>query len=544
MTDEELIRQVEDDVLDQEYRHFDLLSRRSWLAVGHLFKVFGDIVRDLNRRIGVDLFSQARFVVNSNVYGLEHCLRWLLQNQVKLVVLPTENWKTLDNESTKFLIWGTKYSFLANEHTVWSRNKIRVEIDQANKRITFGDPVGVDCGWLVQQLEAQQTTIDDRAAIRPDKVLRADCLKWISDLQLSSTGLRGNYGPRSSHVTQAMEAWVSRSVLPTLDGSEDLNGFSLAEFRTFLSSLLPFCFYHCWFEDGADHQLGPEHPFGSQPLMMPMEEFLDWTRQISGLPKDAAQAIIEMLTFDPSRFHEHVIYRPFVVLADQTLFTSPRLWSLLNLERLLVGALNNSGRKNVYDHLINQIETGQIREIAAFLEPYTGWEVVCNRCFCINGKTIKPDFVIWEPKSDYILVIDYKHAMEVSGPIGVINQLDNFKEWKEKVGKYKDVLLDNCSDLNRIFPQRTTSRPPAAIDGLILSRWPIVLPSNNVSDIVITDWLGFRKFVSKQQAPSISSILTWTAGRPDIARPEDIKLVPKEICVGDWTYVYNTLAGN
>ena len=345
MDEMERIRQVERDVLDQEHRRLDLINRRSPLAIGHLLKVYGDAVRDVNRGVDTKTFIHARFKVNMIGYGLGHCLRWLLENQVTSVVLPAEQCEVLDREAAEFLGWGTAYALLANDRTAWKANLITAEIDEARKRISFGVPAAADCRWFVQQIEAQQATIDERVENRPDETLRADCLVWIGDSQLRQTGLQGSYRRRPRFVVEVMEGWVAHSVLPTLDGGEDLNGFSFAQFRIFVSSLLPFCLYHCWFEDEADRRFGHTHPFGSQPMMMSHGRFLKWICEVSMISEDAVKAIIEMLTFDPSRFHERVTYRPFVALANQTLFTSPRLWGLLNLERLLVGALNASGRK-------------------------------------------------------------------------------------------------------------------------------------------------------------------------------------------------------
>jgi hypothetical protein len=542
MEEKELIWQVERDVLDQQHRQLDLFRRRSPLAVGHLLKVYGDGIRDVNRGVDTRTFVEARFKVNMMGYGLGHCLRWLLENQVTSVVLPAERWEVLDREAAEFLGWGTAYSLLANDRTAWKANLITAEVDQARKRITFGLPAAADGCWFVQQIEAQQATIDERVGDRPDETLRADCIAWVGDSQLlQSGGLQGDYRRRPRTVAQAMEAWVSRSVLPTLDGSEDLTGFSLTQFRMFVSSLLPFCLYHCWFEDEADRRFGQTHPFGSQPMMLAGGRFLKWTCEVSGLSEDAAKAIIEMLTFDPSRFHERVTYRPFVVLADQTLLTSPRLWGLLNLERLLVGALNASGRKRVYDHLINQIETSQVKEIAAFLRRCAGWKLACQRSFHAGGVTITPDFVIWEPDSDRILVIDYKHAMEASGPVEVTNRLSDFSKWIKRLGEYKAFFSGNWSVLKDEFG-RTLKQVPAAIDGLILSRWPLALPVAECGNIAVADWGGFQRFSSTDEGCGIGLLLEWAAIRPEIQRPNQVIVVPQEIHVGDWTYVRNAIS--
>ena len=540
MDEKELIWQVERDVLDQEHRRLGFISRRSPLAVGHLLKVYGDAVRDVSRGVDTRTFIEARFKINMMGYGLGHCLRWLLENQVASVILPAERWDVLDREAAEFLGWGTAYALLANDRTAWKANLITAEVDQSHKRITFGLP-DADLRWFVQQVEAQQVTIDERVGNRPDETLRADGIAWLGDSQVLRTGLQGDYKPRPRSVTQAMEAWASRSVLPTLDGGEDLSGFSLAEFRIFVSSLLPFCLYHCWFEDEADRQFGHTHPFGSQPMMMPVGRFAKWASQFSGLSEGTAKAIVAMLTFDPSRFHERITYRPFVVLANQTLLTSPRLWGFLNLERLLVGSLNASGRKRVYDDLINQIETRQVKEIAAVLGRVAGWRVACQRSFRADGTKITPDFVIWEPGSDRILVIDYKHAMEASGPVEVANRLSDFSKWIKRVGDYKAFFSSNWGILKDQVG-RTLKNAPAAIDGLILSRWPLALPVAECGNVVVADWSGFQRYLPTSEGCPIGSLLEWAATMPEVQRPSRFAEVPQEIRVGDWTYVRTAIS--
>lgn len=541
MNDRDLIWQVEREVLDQEHRRLALFCRRSPLAVGHLLKIYGDAIRDANRGVNTKTFVEARFKINMLGYGLGHCLRWLLANQVASVVLPAERWEVLDREAAEFLGWGTTYALLANDRTAWKAGLITAAVDRSHKRITFDLPAEADGRWFVQQVEAQQTTIDERVGKRPDDILRADGIAWLKNSRVLRTGLQGDYKPRPPSIIQAMEAWASRCVLPALDGGEDLNGFSLAQFRSFVSGLLPFCLYHCWFEDEADRQFGHTHPFGSQPMMLPQEKFVKWTSQISGLPEDAAKSIVEMLTFDPNRFHERITYRPFVVLADQTVLTSPRLWGLLDLERLLVGSLNASGRKPVYDHLINQIEAQHVSEIAAFLGRFAGLRIACQRSFQANETKITPDFVIWEPDSDRILVMDYKHTMEASGPVEVGNRLRDFSKWTKRAGDYKAFFSRNWGVLKDEFG-RTLNQAPAAIDGLILSRWPLALPVAVRGDVAVADWSGFQQFCSASAGCRIGSLLEWTTTRPEIPRPSQLREVTKEIHVGEWTYVRRALS--
>src|SRR5260370_1345752 len=162
MTDTEIIRRVEQDILDPEFRKFNLRRRRSMLAVGHLLKVFGDSVRDLNRGIGVETFEQARFRVNFMTYALGHCLRWLAESQVSSIAFPDERWETIDNEAAEFLRWGIEYTFIANDHTAWSRGLMTASVDHATSRIAFRFTKDTAPAFFVRPIEAQQRTIHQR----------------------------------------------------------------------------------------------------------------------------------------------------------------------------------------------------------------------------------------------------------------------------------------------------------------------------------------------------------------------------------------------
>ena len=182
-----------------------------------------------------------------------------------------------------------------------------------------------------------------------------------------------------------------------------------------------------------------------------------------------------------------------------------------------------------------------MKQIAAFLGRCAGWRLACQRSFHAGGVTITPDFVIWEPDSDRILVIDYKHTMEASGPVEVANRLSDFSKWIKRVGEYKAFFSSNWNVLNDKVG-RTVKEAPAAIDGLILSRWPLVLPVAECGDMAVADWRGFQRFTSTSESCRIESLLEWAAARPEIQRPSQVIVVPQEIRVGDWTYVRNAIS--
>ena len=160
---------------------------------------------------------------------------------------------------------------------------------------------------------------------------------------------------------------------------------------------------------------------------------------------------------------------------------------------------------------------------------------------CADGTKITPDFVIWEPGSDRILVIDYKHAMEASGPVEVGNRLSDFSKWIKRVGDYKAFFSSNWGVLKDKLG-RTLRQAPAAIDGLILSRWPLALPATECGDVAVADWDGFQRFLSTSESCPVGSLLEWAATRPDIQRPSQVTEVSQEIRVGDWTYVRTAIS--
>ena len=109
------VRRIEKTVLDEYHKHCGLMRRPHDLSIGHLLKVYGDVVRDFERSKGTDaVFYRNRFIVNSLAHGVAHCFRWLNEAAEPQVLLPKASWQTLDQEAVEFLTWGAKYALLAN----------------------------------------------------------------------------------------------------------------------------------------------------------------------------------------------------------------------------------------------------------------------------------------------------------------------------------------------------------------------------------------------------------------------------------------------
>ena len=123
------IRQVEIDVLDEEYKRYYLIRLSEDLAITRLLKMKGDITRGLNVTgfDGVGIQSLHGFV-NLLSRGLSHCLRWVCTDCPLGKAIHGPEWMEQDDQAADLLHWGMQYAQLATQHVAWSNSLIDATI--------------------------------------------------------------------------------------------------------------------------------------------------------------------------------------------------------------------------------------------------------------------------------------------------------------------------------------------------------------------------------------------------------------------------------
>jgi len=542
--DEPAIRKVESEVLDKQHASLRLIRRRTDLAIGHLLKAFGDSTRDLQHDRDPNKFRATRYKVNAMVYGLGHCLRWLLAEPIRSILQADDSWQTLGVEAAEFLRWGIQYGQLANDHTAWSHGLIDASFDGQAKRIVFYTPKAAESRYFVRQVEAQQTSVDARVHERPDRVLREDCMVWCKEMSTSPHGLRTPSRPRPSDVMDSVLEWFSATVLPAIPPSMDLGGFTLEQFRRVVAHLYVISLYQSWCEDAVDQVQGLTNQLGSQPWSMPKRRFIVWLSESTAVSPGATDVITRLLTFDPAEIHSRITCQPLIVTVDGTVLLSPRIVSLLDIERGLIGAMNRTGRKRIYDDLINTIERHHRRELLSDFRRVSNWATIDERDFKTGIEKVSPDFVAWESHTDRFLIADYKHALEPLGPVEVKSKMSELSKWIAKLKKYIAFFRRHPKLLTSAFPERRLDTNATEIDGMILTRWPLPLPVGEDESVAIADRGAFASLARSRPNLSFQDLLSWASTRPDVPCPLATRLIEQHISVEEWTYVRQTLTTN
>ena len=77
---------------------------------------------------------------------------------------------------------------------------------------------------------------------------------------------------------------------------------------------------------------------------------------------------------------------------------------------MVASALAKRSRKRVYEVLVNEIEKHNVVSIAAAFRN-AGFVVLAQESLANDqGDSICPDFIIYEPATEQVLISDYKHA--------------------------------------------------------------------------------------------------------------------------------------
>jgi hypothetical protein len=222
-------------------------------------------------------------------------------------------------------------------------------------------------------------------------------------------------------------------------------------------------------------------------------------------------------------------------------FASPRVISLLDIERGLIGAMNRTGRKGIYDNLINIIEKHHRAELLVGFRRITNFVTIGEREFKADGQIVSPDFLIWEPRTDRVLVADYKHALDPLGPVEVKSKMSEMSGWLAKLTAYVTFFERYQHVLSSAFPERMTRSKVAAVEGMILTRWPLPLPIGDDGKFPIADSDAFAQLLQLNPDLSLDGLFEWARRRPDVDRPQATRLVEQVIQVGDWKYLRQTL---
>jgi hypothetical protein len=204
---------------------------------------------------------------------------------------------------------------------------------------------------------------------------------------------------------------------------------------------------------------------------------------------------------------------------------------------LFVVVLNKREKRKVYARFVQRLEQSTLDTIEKAFRSL-GFEVLREKTLVDgNGLEVKPDFLVYDESDREILVVDYKHTLTPLNPSQVILKSTTLRESKEgieQIRKYLTFLRDN---LPLVSSQISHGKNVERIHGLLLFRWPMPIPASIDPEVKIIDWVSLSRILQQGNPVALAGLMNWVETRPDVGiTTEQIKLIPEEIRVDEWTY--------
>ena len=218
------------------------------------------------------------------------------------------------------------------------RGLVDTHVDERNKSITFLPRRDIDPHYFCTQIEAKKVHDERLASARPDSKLAALSKTWYKSVKSSGQGMCFDGAIiRASGAIDLAFSWMAKACLPEIAGATSLLDCTVGDLRRVLATLYVYSLFVTNLEDASDDQsaLGlcstVRHGTGARHM-------IDWLAGLSGVPVANVDAILSVLTFDPTCSHVTVAQQPFVSSGDGRLFFLPRMMSFLNLPLMYVCA--------------------------------------------------------------------------------------------------------------------------------------------------------------------------------------------------------------
>jgi hypothetical protein len=538
---DKIIRKFENEILDQQYKKYNFSNYSDEIAIPYLLKYVGDF-----RRQAYDLTvfgwtdHEIQLLANNLLHGVSHCIRWS-QSSDRNFSESVENHEEADIKAAEYMEWGLTYNKLVQDFTAWSRGLKQAKLEHETKRIYFSDHIDIDYGSFVMNQRLYSLQLDIAYAKFPHHLFETTFEKWY-------TSLKDITPPIASHIdwTLALNSTAFNEfrqvlkslVFPELNEDFDLGGYQLGHFLTFHASFAINFHFICWIEQKTDEQFGENfNPFGSNPLDFSLPNFYVFARKVTGLEETVIENIVTDLIFDYTHPASVLIFQPLVLSKKGTLFVMPNIYPYIETQRMLSGAFNKGKKREIYARLVKQLEETWLNKIESLIREKTNWKCFKDRIFKYKDRIIRPDFVMIDESSKYILVIDYKHFLPPVNPSEVAYRYSELMKGAEQIDRYLQLLPNiqlqtEEADLNKY-----------KFSGMVLTPLPLVVPLPKNHPTYLFDYTSLNAyFESSSERLSIKSLIdTINKGRVLLNLTLD-NYASETIVVGDWEIVRQVIA--
>lgn len=533
--DERIVREVEERILDQEYRHFRLIYRNDDVAIPALLMNFGDQVRWMMHDGDVSADSHKQTRMDSLAAGLGHCFKWIAAEPEHTLLLDDNSPDTVAREAGELMDWGARYHDLYLDHVAFSRGEKGATVNPESKTIEFRYRERFDPFFLLAQQADEYSFGNSYFSAMPVEELKAEFRSWSgarrTALQPRADGLP-SLGP-GTPAHEAAARWADETIWQELGTETQLGGFTLGEFRQVFAGLLVNCAFIAWLEDVRDSRRGrPAGP--SRVVKLRHGRMIEWLAEVGGVTAASAGEILSELTLDTTRQLPSLAYQAFVRSKSDTVYLLPRFIFYSDAARTLTQSLNTGRRRRAFEALHGRITEAQLERIARRFAAF-GLDVLADRRLRYGGVERRPDLIVYDRERDYLLVADYKSMINPVGPAQAISNIMNIRKHVDKVTEYVRLVASDLSVLRRKMP--ALSEAPT-IAGLLLFRDPAPLPLEPGPTVALANWFSLGNHLSSGGYEGLPRLIEWARGRPDLGiSPGSYRLEDFRVGVGGWNYV-------
>ncbi|MBD2078396.1 hypothetical protein [Leptolyngbya sp. FACHB-17] len=445
---EEKVRDIETNVLDKHHEQQSLLKRSQIEAVAYLLKMYDNCVREL--LTGSMQLSKDRWLYEQEFLqrALEQSLRWVLQYCSPHESFSSDSWTDIDDEAFSLMLWARSYVKLCYDHIAASRGHYTASYDEDIHEIRFQIKAINDFTILTSQMASRSFHIDNFLGSIPELELQNifETYRIGVDFNNLDKGLSFKHDLSDSNY-RTLKNWSREAILPELEDSEDLDGFTLGQARDLWTLIFIESQVLTRLEIYSDVLFGSENSFSGFNYQLLISELVDDFSQALEIDSDVVSKIINFLTFDKSSQKSSLINSFFVKLGNERI--SLLLWNVVSTDPNLAfsSALAKRSRRNVYETLIQRIESTNVTRIAQALQNIE--YVVLKEKMLVDQTQNKicPDLMIYDPLTYQLLIADYKHAIPPFGASEVVNRLKDLDKWIKQVRRYLNFAENNKKKL-------------------------------------------------------------------------------------------------
>lgn len=541
---EHIIRKIEEDILDQNFLNYKLITYNETLSIPHLLKVYGDIVREFESNSSIERSDFALWKsLTLFLGGLNHCIRWVVNSRGEDLGNHL-TFREKDEMALEFLCWGKNYNEIAQQFVAWSRNMIEIELLEEQKVIEFLPPNEQQYYFTFLQDVSSKELLDRYVEETPVDLMLQEFQHWVKEIDLKDPPININWeNAKNSNIKKLLIEYFASHILPEIDIKTDLGNYTFKEYLAFYSILYINFSFITSIEDYIDSKTNLENSFGSNPISLQKNKMINFLHEITDLSKSIVTAILRDLTFDASRFHSQLLNKPFVLSKEETFYILPRMFIRIDPRAMFMGVMTKGKKAKRYSQLINQIEKVNLDIVYNYVKKLnSNWVVLKEQNFEFKNQRISPDIIVFNKKDNEVLIIDYKNFIPPYSASDTDYKLQEANKGIKQVQKYINYFV-KFSDHDKTILKYISEK--FHVFAILLFKDPMPMPIEGAIDknIILTDMNTLKKV--KRDINFIREIFDQLNTPSHVSHSnKDFFYEKQETKAGDWKFIRSIYAAN